>query len=350
MGRCCGCLLGKPIESWSSDRIWGFLRDLGQFPLSTYFSANVPDILYKKYGIKDPVEFGYLPDNYFIDRISCMGEDDDTNYTISAALILKRWGAKFNTQNVADFWLENLPLIRTCSAERIAYKNLLLLKNPPETAVFRNPHREGIGAQIRADMYGYVSPGRMEQAAEWAWRDARLSHVKNGIYGAMWVGAMLASAYTTNHPEMIIEYGLQEIPAESRLSKSVQEVLEWYAEGIDYWTAIGRIHKNWDEKSVYHWGHTISNAQIVSMALLWGEMDFEKSICRAVEACFDTDCNGATVGSIVGLCNGAKNLPEKWTSPINNKLETCIPRYQSISISRMAQDINLLIRKVNFHE
>jgi len=339
LGRCCGCLLGKPVESWKSARIWGYLKDLNRFPLSNYFTASIPEKIKKKYEIRDPSEFGYLPDNYFIDRVSCMGEDDDTNYTIAAALILKRWGADFTTRNVAEFWLENIPLIRTCSAERITYKNLLLLIEPPGTAVFRNPHREGIGAQIRADTYGYMSPGKMEQAAEWAWRDARLSHVKNGIYGAMWTGAMIAGAYLTANPNKIIHYGLQEIPATSRLYEAVKEVLAWHAEGIDYTEAIERIHKRWNENSAYHWGHTISNAQIVSMALLWGDMDFEKSICRAVEACFDTDCNGATVGSIIGLCNGAGKLPEKWISPLNDRLLTCIPGYQEIAISHMARDL-----------
>ncbi len=31
---------------------------------------------------------------------------------------------------------------------------------PPETALIRNPYREWIGAQIRADLWGWVSPAQ----------------------------------------------------------------------------------------------------------------------------------------------------------------------------------------------
>jgi ADP-ribosylglycohydrolase len=58
--------------------------------------------------------------------------------------------------------------------------------------------------------------------------------------------------------------------------------------------------------------------------LLYGKGDFTKSICLAVQACFDTDCNGATVGSIVGIMKGAESINEEWTSPFNGELETSV--------------------------
>ena len=40
---------------------------------------------------------------------------------------------------------------------------------------------------------------------------------------------------------------------------------------------------------------------IVAIGLLWGEQRLCQTICRAVQPCFDTDCNGATAGSILGI-------------------------------------------------
>ena len=49
-----------------------------------------------------------------------------------------------------------------------------------------------------------------------------------------------------------------------------------------------------------HGVHTVNNALVVIGSLIFGETDFHQSICRAVEGGWDTDCNGATSGSIVG--------------------------------------------------
>ena len=39
---------------------------------------------------------------------------------------------------------------------------------------------------------------------------------------------------------------------------------------------------------------------------------------------FDTDCNGATVGSVLGMRGGIKSIGAEWTAPLNGKLHTSI--------------------------
>ena len=47
-----------------------------------------------------------------------------------------------------------------------------------------NPYNDWIGAQIRADVYGWVCPGEPEHAADLASRDAALSHPSKGRTGS----------------------------------------------------------------------------------------------------------------------------------------------------------------------
>jgi ADP-ribosylglycohydrolase len=337
-GHCVGCLLGKPVEGWRRPRMHGYLKDLGRWPLADYFryDAAAPEVR-EKYKL---VETGA-----FADRVSAMPEDDDTNYTTTGLAILKRFGADFTPQNVADFWLNDIPILHTCTAERVAYRNLVRLIPPPASASFRNPYREWIGAQIRADFWGYAAAGNPELAAEFAWRDASVSHVKNGIYGEMWAAAMIAAAFVTDDIRTIIEAGLGQIPARCRLTDYLEHILEWHDLEIDYDTAAYRIHEMWDENRAHDWCHTISNAMIVAIGLLWGEGDFAKTICRAVQPCFDTDCNGATTGSILGILHGRRDLPSRWVDVINDTLHTGVSGYHTVKLADVARE-TLTMRQV----
>ena len=334
-GRSAGCLLGKPIELWRSPRLWGLLKETGKFPLRDYLRLDdFPIDIQAKY------EMVERPD--WADRIDGMPEDDDLNYTTTGLAIFKQYGQKFTSENVAQFWQSNIPILHTFTAERVAMRNLKSGAIPPATALLRNPYREWIGAQIRADFWGYVAPGNPELAAEYAWRDASVSHVKNGIYGAMWAAAMISSAFILTDPREIIQAGIDQIPEKCRLADYLESILEWHEIEVDYDTCIRRVHEMFDEKTDHHWCHTIPNAMIVALALLFGKGDFELSICRAVQPCFDTDCNGATVGSIFGAIHGLSALPQKWIEPLNDTLTTGVIGYEKVTLEQMA----LLTRKL----
>ena len=78
--------------------------------------------------------------------------------------------------------------------------------------------------------------------------------------------------------------------------------------------------------------------------MLYGNGDYGKSICMAVEAGFDTDCNGATVGSILGMANGIQSIPEYWKKPINDTLHTSIFGIDKVKISNRVKMTMLHIR------
>jgi len=330
LGRCGGCLLGKPVEGWRTNALWPMLRDAGHATLTDYFwrLGITPEILAKH----KPGHSGFTAWDH-------MPEDDDTNYTITGMALVKRKGIRFQPSDMADFWMSEIPILHTCTAERVAYRNFVNEITPPQSAVLQNPYREWIGAQIRADFFGYVALGRPAFAAELAWRDASISHIKNGIYGEMWVAAMLAAAPALTDTRQVIEIGLSEVPARCRLTEDVRKVMAWHAGGDSYDQAVARLHKQWDEHASHDWCHTNSNAQIVTMGLLYGEGDYEKAITRAVWPGFDTDCNGATVGSIMGMMLGAKALPAKWTKVMNDRLNTGVSGYHDVSISGTAAEM-----------
>ncbi len=318
MGRVCGCMLGKTVEGIRSNELIPFLKETNNFPMHRYIlKSDIDSIDVNKYNYQ-------LASGPFADTIDGMPVDDDTNYTVLAQEIIEKYGKNFTPLDVAQAWLKYQPKDAYCTAERVAFCNFVKGYQPPYSAIYKNPYREWIGAQIRTDYYGYINPGNPELAAEMAWRDASISHVKNGIYGAMFISAMLAVAAVTNNIEDIIFAGLAQIPHTSRLYEDIMIVVDGYKNGVSQQYCFKTIHTKYDETTGYGWCHTNSNAMIVAASLLYGNGDYSKSICMAVEAAFDTDCNGATVGSILGMANGIESIPEYWTKPINDTLHTSI--------------------------
>jgi len=339
MGRVCGCMLGKTVEGIRSNEMIPFLKETGNYPMHRYiYKSDLTEELLGKY--KYPFSW-----QCYADEIDGMPVDDDTNYVVLAQEIIDKYGKDFTPYNVSCAWLSYQGKDAYCTAERVAFCNFVMGFVPPESAVYKNPYREWIGAQIRGDYFGYINPGNPELAAEMAWRDASISHIKNGIYGEMFVSAMLAVAATTDNIERIIEGGLAEIPHTSRLYESIMSVMDAFRAGVAQKDCFDMIHEKYDEYTGHGWCHTISNAMIVAAALLYGKGDFSKSICMAVETCFDTDCNGATVGSILGMANGIESIPEYWQKPINNKIHTSIFGVGTVNISDCVEKTMMHIAK-----
>lgn len=322
-GRIAGCLLGKPVETWTRATIHEFLDATDQ-KLDGYLHADVPG----------GEGFDLDATGGWGDRTDGTVRDDDIDFTVAALETLRRAGHGFTSEDLARTWLTELPACALHTAERVAYRNLLDGVDPPGSATHRNPYRELIGAQIRGDCYGYVAPGDPERAAALAHRDARVSHVRNGVYGAMWVAAMLAAVPAVETVREAVAVGLTEVPAGSRLTAAVERVLGWHDAGVEFETVIDRVHDDWDDADPYEGYHVLPNAQVVTAVLIWAgsdadtdasvDPDFGNALARAVAAGFDTDCNAATVGSVLGLFVGQDGVPGSWTDPLGDHVRTAL--------------------------
>lgn len=339
IGRIAGCLLGKPVEGWRRPTLIPVLEATENYPMERY-------ICQKEFSDE-------LVEKYHLNRHSCFADnigeaspvDDDTNYTTFAMKLVENYGRDFKPADVMEGWMRWIPMLATCTAERAAYRNGAMGLIPPETATYKNPYREWIGAQIRGDFFGYINPGDPETAADMAFRDASISHVKNGIYGEMYIAAMIASAAVTNDMHTVIETGLSYIPEKSRLTEEIRHIVSLYDNGVSAFDIIEDIHKKYNEFSGHDWCSTISNAMIVTMALLCGEGDFGRSICLAVQSAFDTDCNGATVGSIIGIMLGEGGIDPYWYEVFHKSLYTSIEGYNRVDVDFLAKRTFELCKK-----
>jgi ADP-ribosylglycohydrolase len=329
LGRAAGCLLGKPVEKLPLEGIRAIARATGNWPLDSYFT---------EIGL-DPWVAGKYPwnrrsrPNSLAENIDGMPEDDDLNFPLIALTLLERHGRDFTTGDVAQAWLDLLPGGRVFTAERIAYRNLLDGYAPEAAGRVRNPFRDWIGAQIRTDVYGWTNPGDPATAARLAWTDARLSHGRNGIYGAMFVAAASAAAVTGAPIETVIDAGLSVVPPTSRYFLAVMRGLELGEGDLADEAAIDALHAEYGH---LHWVHVLNNAALLAFALARGAGDFERTITLAVSGGWDTDSVGATAGALTGAVTGAKGLPPRWIDPLDDRLASSVPGFAGTRFSALA--------------
>lgn len=325
LGRAVGNTLGKPVEGLSRRQMETYLRACGQWPQTGYLP------------LLDPLPEG-VPALHPSAPVAAAGRfvdvprDDDLDWTILTLHVLETFGSNFTTEQLAATWLDRLPFTQTYTAERAAYRNLIRGLKPPQTAVADNPYREWIGALIRGDAFGYVSPGEPARAARLALVDARLSHTANGAYGEVWAAALVAAAFAVDTATEALGCARAVVPPRSRLREALDQVVALREDGLSASEAL-----DWVDEALgqYPWVHTINNAALITVGLLWGET-FMEAVGLTLSGGRDTDSNGATVGSVYGALHGATAVPPELVGTTHHRLRSAVRDFDRIRIDELA--------------
>lgn len=335
-GRLVGCALGLPYERIGCEVIDG--RNVGTARVQHHLraTANYPITDFAK-ALPDPnIAWGV---HSLSDSISEMEPDDDIHFTIANLCIFEQHGKDFQWFDVADWWISNLPLTEFCTAEvqaLLTYANSTARwgsdggarsnAQMERTRAFQNPYREWIGAQIRSDFWGWVSPLNPYQASEFAYRDAGWTHERNGIYSAMFFSALQALAFGHDNRASLIEQALSYIPAGSRLSMAINWALEISESDNEWEDALALLLStiNTNRERDLSPVHSINNSAICVLALLRGQTNPLDAIKLAVMSGHDTDCNGATVGAISGVLFGDELSKDVLTRKMGDGIRTRI--------------------------
>ena len=324
-GRISGCQLGKAVEGLSVARgreaLTAYLREAGALPLRDYV----------------PLIKGTLVE--LTGRESCRGQflrsepDDDINYTVLALMLLERHGLALSTVDVARAWLQLLPAAWTWTAERAAYRTLLergaelfAQGTPPGfdlAECARNEYSDWIGAQIRADMYGWVCPGRPALAADLARRDGSLSHRGDGVEAAAFVAAFASAIPTARGLGEAVDVASRQVPRQS----GVSEAVSFGRSLVGVQAAVEQLHERYAGLPPIH---ALNNLALVVWAVLSHEDDYSAAIGEAVAGGWDTDCNGATVGGLWGL--SGRPIPEQWTAPWQGRVAVTLAGVGELSL------------------
>ena len=149
---------------------------------------------------------------------------------------------------------------------------------------------------------------------------------------------MESAAFYEKDIRELINIGLSYIPENCAVSKVIRDAIATYDKGMTVAESREYIMQNYighlewhaiadeDEEKGYGEGRmgwdVPSNIMIIIYGLLFGEGDFEKAMCTAVNYGEDTDCTAGTIAALYGIMYGTQIFDEKWVKPIGNKLVT----------------------------
>jgi ADP-ribosylglycohydrolase len=349
LGSVCGCMLGKPIEvDPSLAELKRAGEAVGQWPISDYISQAFLGELGRGHDSADQT---------VRENISGVAADDDIHYTIIGMLLLEDSGLNFGEANIFDKWTKNIPSAWTWGPERTMLltsgmnRHHVLVNSGVESShdvLMLNPGDEYCGALIRADAYGYACPGNPDLAAWLAWKDASFTHIKTGVYGAMFVAALIALCLTAdntlkgNDRLALIEEALRRIPKNTRFASIVRDSLEKVSAAGDWLSGYESIHgkyRQYTHCQVYQEIGTLLNTLKFANSV-------DHGFCLQVSQGNDTDSFGASAGSIMGAFFGPGYLPKRWLQPFQNSIHHSLADLHEYELSALADRMSQLPQRL----
>ena len=345
-GRCAGCQLGKPLEGtmWP-DKIRQVLETVGSWPLDFYMNPAP--------GGMAPEQ---LPDCDFFQRDGewrntlCRGNfdhvapDDDVHYALVSQGVIEEFSPDFTGEDVVAKIVERMPYSTVWAAGKSMFRTAVMGLKQPHTAIMGNPCRQSLGAQIRCDPFGWAAPGNPALAAKMAFTDAATSQTRNGIYSGVFFATLMADTLAQGDPVRAIDTAAQYVPPRSRFAEMVAFIRDACSAAKDWQAANAALLAKYEAEAP-RFNHALPNAAIVLMGLLMGGGDFARTLGITVMAGLDTDCTGATVGSIMGCARGAKGIPNEWIEPFQDTIRTEVKGMPEVRITEVAHRLHVLAKR-----
>lgn len=263
--------------------------------------------------------------------------NDDLDLQLIWLNAVEKYGRQTDSRILGEYW--NYFVVPRFAEYGSVKNNLAAGLVPPFSGYVNNDYRNSNGGFILSEIWACLAPGYPEIAARYAYEDGITAHAGEGLYAEVFCASMESASFVESDREKLIDIGLSYIPENCGVAKGVRAARECYHAGKTWeearkrvlqevpggFGALGTFRENMapDEPVGESGWDAPSAIGIVVIGLLYGEGDFGKSICIAVNCGEDTDCTAATVGSLLGIIGGIESIPQKWLEPIGESIKTC---------------------------
>lgn len=278
------------------------------------------------------------------------GSTDDTEFALLTARALIDCGGELTDDAVAAAWMTHVVeqggvLARGGRPQYGAVENLRRGLRPPLSGR-DNVGNDDDGAAMRAAPIGIVCAGDPARAAALAAIDARISHYADGIWAAQAVAAAVAVAMTGAGAAAVVRAGVEQIPADSWLGRSMARTLQMCDE-------IGALEPQILDPA-WEWLHTAlwtpshsTSAEAIPQAFALYRLtggNFARGIFWAANFGRDADTICAIVGALCGAQHGIGIIPPEWVARVRTPSGVCLRFAAGEDVVASAEALSALIR------
>ena len=226
-----------------------------------------------------------------------------------------------NSAALAEYWISFIG--PSWNEYGLGKSNLRAGIVPPMSGELYNEEwKHSNGAWIRTEIWACTHPGCPDKAIRYAFEDASVDHgMGEGTYAAIFVAAMQAAAFVIHDLRTLIDIGLSKVPETCRVSEYIRAAVKAYDDGKT-WQECREMILAMNDETGLGWFQAPGNVAFTILGLLWGGCDFKKSMIIAINCGDDTDCTGATVGSLLGIMNGMEGIPADWKAYLGDSIVT----------------------------
>ncbi len=267
--------------------------------------------------------------------------NDDLELQLIWLKALEDKGFAITSRDLAEYWLDHIQY--NFDEYGLNKTNLKLGLIPPVSGCYNNWFKDCMGSPIRSEIWACIAPGAPNISAKYAYEDAIVDHAGGeSVYGEMFNAAVESAAFVISDKEKLLEIGLSYIPKDCKTTVAIKDALEAYKNGMDWKEARNYVLKKTYSKIAQY---SPVDLGFQTIGLLYGN-DLPDALCKAVNCGYDTDCTGATLGSILGIVYGTKGIPKKWSEPLSDKLATNASWGGIINVKELPDNLNDLTKRV----
>ncbi len=197
-----------------------------------------------------------------------------------------------------------------------------------------------ISGQFVCETFGLIAPAMPQTAGRIGLNYTHVSINGEPAQTTQLFTAMVATAFTTNSIDDILDAGMASIDPDSSIVPIIRDVRRWHKENPNDWRATRRLIRDkytlYESRTRNQNGYELCTAATVA-ALLYGNGDLVGTLRHAFNFGWDADNNAATAGTIVGVIKGQRWMQEQgWTIKDSYRNTTRPGMPQDETISRFA--------------